>query len=139
MASLNDIAKKLTSLAQLNLTRGRTKAYKTGNLYENIGSYNTPNRVLGKTKLGKQRLSKTDTRYGIELNLTYNPPGGTPPATYGKYVEEGTVNMPARPFAEEAINSPIIDRMIEEYVGIYVDETIVPSIDESLKMFDDIE
>ena len=136
MASLNDIAKKLTSLAQLNLTRGKTKAYKTGNLYENIGSYNTPNRVLGKTKLGKKRLSKTDTRYGIELSLTYNPPG----ATYGQYVEEGTEKMqPPRPFAEEAINSPIIDRMIEEYVGIYVDETILPSIDESLNMFDDIE
>ena len=135
MATLNDIAKKVSSLAQLNLTRGKTKAYKTGNLYENIGSYNTPNRVLGKTKLGKKRLSVTDTRYGIELSLTYNPPG----ATYGQFVEEGTRYMDARPFAEEAINSPIIDRMIEEYVGIYVDETIIPSIDESLNMFDDIE
>jgi hypothetical protein len=135
MATLNDIAKKVSSLAQLNLTRGKTKAYKTGNLYRNIGSYNTPNRVLGNTKLGKKRLSKTDTRYGIELNLVYNPPG----APYGQFVEDGTVNMPARPFAEEAINSPIIDRMIEEYVGIYVDETVIPSIEESLNMFDDIE
>tara|TARA_R110000868_G_scaffold133859_1_gene345578 strand:- start:1815 stop:2222 length:408 start_codon:yes stop_codon:yes gene_type:complete len=135
MATLNDIAKKVSSLAQLNLTRGKTKAYKTGNLYRNIGSYNTPNRVLGKTKLGKKRLSATDTRYGIELNLVYNPPG----ATYGQFVEEGTKYMDARPFAEEAINSPIIDRMIEEYVGIYVDETIIPSIEESLNMFDDIE
>ena len=135
MATLNDIAKKVSSLAQLNLTRGKTKAYKTGNLYNNIGSYNTPNRVLGNTKLGKKRLSKTDTRYGIELNLTYNPPG----AKYGQFVEEGTRYMDARPFAEEALNSPIIDRMIEEYVGIYVDETIVPSIEQSLNMFDDIE
>jgi len=59
MATLNDIAQKITSLAQLNLTRGYTKAYKTGTLYDNIGSYNTPSRVLGKTKLGKERLSKT--------------------------------------------------------------------------------
>jgi hypothetical protein len=135
MATLNDIAKKVSSLAQLNLTRGKTKAYKTGNLYRNIGSYNTPARVLGKTKLGKQRLSTTNTRYGIELNLVYNPPG----AKYGQFVEEGTKYMDARPFAEDAINSPIIDRMIEEYVGIYVDETIIPSIEESLNMFDDIE
>ena len=135
MATLNDIAKKVSSLAQLNLTRGKTKAYKTGNLYRNIGSYNTPARVLGNTKLGKKRLSASDTRYGIELNLVYNPPG----ATYGQFVEEGTRYMDARPFAEEAINSPIIDRMIEEYVGIYVDETIIPSIEESLNMFDDIE
>ena len=135
MATLNDIAKKVSSLAQLNLTRGKTKAYKTGNLYNNIGSYNTPNRVLGNTKLGKKRLSVSDTRYGIELNLVYNPPG----ATYGQFVEEGTRYMDARPFAAEALNSPIIDRMIEEYVGIYVDETIVPSIEQSLNMFDDIE
>ena len=135
MATLNDIAKKVSSLAQLNLTRGKTKAYKTGNLYRNIGSYNTPARVLGKTKLGKQRLSTTNTRYGIELNLVYNPPG----AKYGQFVEEGTKYMDARPFAEDALNSPIIDRMIEEYVGVYVDETILPSIEESLNMFDDIE
>lgn len=135
MATLNDIAKKVTSLAQLNLTRGRTKAYKTGNLYNNIGSYNTPARVLGNTKLGKKRLSATDTKYGIELNLVYNPPR----ATYGQFIEEGTVNMDARPFAQEAIDSPIIDRMIEEYIGLYVDETIIPSIEESLNMFDDIE
>jgi hypothetical protein len=135
MPSLKDIAEKVSSLAQLNLTRGKTKAYKTGNLYRNVGSYNTPARVLGKTKLGKKRLSTTNTRYGIELNLVYNPPR----ATYGQFVEEGTVNMDARPFAEDAINSPIIDRMIEEYVGIYVDETIIPSIEESLNMFDDIE
>ena len=135
MATLNDIAKKVSSLAQLNLTRGKTKAYKTGNLYRNIGSYNTPARVLGNTKLGKKRLSTTDTRYGIELNLVYNPPG----ATYGQFVEEGTKNMEARPFAAEALNSPIIDRMIEDYVGVYVDENIVASIEESLKMFDDIE
>lgn len=135
MVTLNDIAKKVTSLAQLNLTRGRTKAYKTGNLYNNIGSYNTPARVLGNTKLGKKRLSTTDTKYGIELNLVYNPPR----ATYGQFVEEGTRYMDARPFAQEAIDSPIIDRMIEDYIGLYVDETIIPSIEESLNMFDDIE
>jgi hypothetical protein len=47
MTSLNDITQKITSLAQLNLTRGYTKAYKTGKLYDNVGSYNTPSRVLG--------------------------------------------------------------------------------------------
>ena len=49
MPTLKDIAKQVTSLAQLNLTRGATKAYKTGNLYRNIGSYNTPNRTLERT------------------------------------------------------------------------------------------
>lgn len=129
MATLDDIAIKLTSLAQLNLTRGKTKAYKTGNLYDKVGSYNTPARVLGKTKLGKQRLSKTDTTYGIELSLTYNPPG----ATYGQFIEEGTRYIqPPRPFAEEAIDSPQIDKMIEEYVGVYVEDNVISGIMDEL-------
>lgn len=128
MPTLNDIAKKVTSLAQLNLTRGRTKAYDTGNLYNRVGQYNTPKRVLGETKIGKKRLSKTNQSDTIDLNLVYNPPG----AEYGKFVEEGTKYMKARPFAEEAINSPIIERMIDEYVGVYIEENIIGAIDEEL-------
>ena len=128
MATLNDIAIKLTSLAQLNLTRGYTKAYKTGTLYDNIGSYNTPNRVLGKTKLGKERLSKTKKLETIEFSLTYNPPG----ADYGKFVEEGTRYMDARPFAEEAINSPIIESMIDEYMGVYIQDNVISGIMDEL-------
>ena len=135
MATLNDIAKQVTSLAQLNLTRGATKAYKTGNLYRNIGSYNTPNRVLGNTKLGKQRKKLQDVHYGVELNLVYNPPG----ADYGQYVEEGTSKMKARPFAEEAMNDPSIIRSIEEYLGLYVEENVLPSIMAELDKFDTIE
>jgi HK97 gp10 family phage protein len=135
MRTLADIAKGVTSLAQLNLTRGATKAYKTGNLYRNIGSYNTPNRVLGNTKIGKQRKKLQDVHYGIELNLVYNPPG----ADYGQYVEEGTSKMSARPFAEEAMNDPSIIRMIDEYLGIYVEENVLPSIMSELDKFDTIE
>ena len=135
MKTLADIAKGVTSLAQLNLTRGATKAYKTGNLYRNIGSYNTPNRVLGNTKIGKQRKKLQDVHYGIELNLVYNPPG----ADYGKYVEEGTSKMDARPFAEEAMNDPSIIRMIEEYLGLYVEDNVLPSIMAELDKFDTIE
>ena len=135
MKTLADIAKGVTSLAQLNLTRGSTKAYKTGNLYRNIGSYNTPNRVLGNTKIGKQRKKLQDVHYGIELNLVYNPPG----ADYGKYVEEGTSKMAARPFADEAMNDPSIIRSIEEYLGLYVEENVLPSIMAELDKFDNIE
>jgi hypothetical protein len=128
MPTLNDIAKKLTSLAQLNLTSGYTRAYKTGKLYDNIGSYNTPNRVLGKTKLGKKRLSKTKKIDTLEFDLTYNPPG----ATYGQFVEEGTRYMAARPFAEEAINSPQIETMIDEYMGVYIEENVIAGIMDEL-------
>ena len=135
MATLNDIAKQLTSLAQLNLTKKPNKAYDTGNLYRNIGSYNTPNRVLGKTKMGKKRKKLSNTIETIELNLSYNPPG----ADYGKYVEEGTSKMKARPFAEEAMDSPVLKKMIDDYMGIYVEETIIPGVMDELAMFDDIE
>jgi len=128
MKTLEDIAIKITSLAQLNLTRGYTKAYKTGTLYDNIGSYNTPNRVLGKTKLGKERLSKTKKLETIEFSLTYNPPG----TDYGKFVEEGTRYMDARPFAEEAINSPIIESMIDEYMGVYIQDNVMSGIMDEL-------
>jgi hypothetical protein len=128
MPTLNDIAKKITSLAQLNLTSGYTRAYKTGNLYDRVGSYNTPSRVLGKTKLGKKRLSKTKKLDTLEFDLTYNPPG----AEYGQYVEEGTRYMDARPFAEEAINSPQIETMIDEYMGVYIEENIISGIMDEL-------
>ena len=129
MATLNDIAIKLTSLAQLNLTRGYTKAYKTGNLYDRVGSYNTPARVLGKTKLGKERLSKTKKLDTIEFSLTYNPPG----AEYGKFIEEGTRYIqPPRPFAEEAINSPQIERMIDQYMGVYIEDNVISGIMDEL-------
>ena len=128
MATLNDIAKKITSLAQLNLTSGYTRAYKTGNLYDRVGSYNTPNRVLGKTKLGKKRLSKTKKIDTLEFDLTYNPPG----AEYGQYVEEGTWKMPARPFAQEAIDSPQIETMIDEYMGVYIEENVIAGIMDEL-------
>lgn len=128
MPTLNDIAKKITSLAQLNLTRGYTKAYKTGKLYNNVGSYNTPSRVLGDTKLGKKRLSKTKQVDTIEFSLSYNPPG----APYGKYVEEGTKYMDARPFAQEAIDSPQIERMIDEYMGVYIEDNVISGIVDEL-------
>lgn len=133
--TLEDVAKKVTSLAQLNLTRGSTRAYKTGNLYNKVGRYNTVDRVLGNKKLGKKRKKLQSFTENIELNLVYNPPG----AEYGQFVEEGTKYMPARPFAEEALNSPIIDKMIDEALGNYVEENILPGLQSELDSFDDIE
>jgi hypothetical protein len=133
--TLEDVAKKVTSLAQLNLTRGKTRAYKTGNLYNKVGSYNTVDRVLGKKKLGKKRKKLESSREDIELNLVYNPPG----AEYGQFVEEGTRYMKPRPFAEEALNSPIIDKMIDEALGNYVEDNILPGLQAELDTIDDIE
>jgi hypothetical protein len=137
MATLNDIAKKVTTLAQLNLTKGYTRAYKTGNLYNRVGAYNTPSRVLGDVNIGKKRLIKKNATDTIDLNLVYNPPG----AEYGQFIEEGYTHvggkkMPAKPFAEEAINSPIIEKMIDDYVGIYIEDNVIASIDEELSLME---
>jgi hypothetical protein len=137
MPTLNDIAKKATSLAQLNLTKGYTRAYDTGKLYNRVGAYNTPDRVLGNTKIGKKRLVKKNTTDTLDLNLVYNPPG----AEYGQFIEEGYTHvggkkMPAKPFAEEAINSPIIEKMIDEYIGVYIEDNLIASIEEELSLME---
>lgn len=123
MPSLQDIAKQITSLAQLNLTRGSTKAYKTGNLFKKIGSYNTPSRMIKQNKLS------------FEIDLDYAPPG----AEYGQYVNNGTSRMKARPFADEAMEDPTVISMMNQYYEDLVDTVIVENIQKELNMFDDIE
>ncbi len=105
------------------MTRGKTKAYKTGNLFQKIGSYNTPNRMI------KQRKSS------FEVELTYGPPG----AEYGEYVNDGTSRMSARPFADEAMNDPTVISMMNEYYEDLVDNLIVANIQKELDLFDDVE
>jgi hypothetical protein len=45
------------------------------------------------------------------LSLTYAPPA----ATYGKFVENGTWKMEARPFAQTAANSMELAQAIDEF------------------------
>lgn len=123
MPTLQDISKQIVSLAQLNLTRGKTKAYKTGNLFRKIGSYNTPNRMIKQKKLS------------FEVELTYGPPG----ADYGEYVNDGTSKMAARPFADEAMNDPTVISMMNDYYEDLVDNVIIANIQKELDMFDDVE
>lgn len=124
MATLNDIAKKITDLTVLNAPK------RTGNLKKQLKAFNTPARVLGKSK--ESPTQKGRMNYGIEFTIDVAPPG----AEYGIFVEDGTRYQSAQKFAERAINSPEVSIMIDEYVGRIVNEQIIKQIEDQLKDFE---
>jgi HK97 gp10 family phage protein len=120
MKSLKDLAGLYKTLAQTNLTTGPTKAYKTGNLYNQIGSRNSADSMISTPSKGK-----------FVLTLNYAPSD----ATYGKFVEEGTRYMDARPFAEKAANDPKLKLEINTFVNGKVDEILVEQMAKMTKEF----
>ena len=116
MPSLQDIAKQISSLAQLNLQRQPTRAIKTGNLLRKVKSANTPAKMI------KELKTKDD--YSFEIELDYAPQG----AEYGQYVNDGTYKMDARPFADNAINDPSVQSMLNQYYEDMVDKLVVGNI-----------
>ena len=100
MKTLKDVAGLYKTLAQTYMINGPWRpAYKTGNLYRQVGDYNTATQMIAEEQ-GKYTLA-----------LTYAPPA----ATYGKYVQNGTWKMEARPFAEYAANSTELAQAINEF------------------------
>ena len=128
MKELEQVAKTFTSLAQLYMVSGDWKpAYKTGNLYNRIGSYNTPNRMI----TSKQAKSSTKLKIpqkSFNVSLQFAPPG----AEYGKWVEWGNdtgvgAGKP-RPFAEKASQDPLLKKTIDAYIGGYMEKDFLPVI-----------
>lgn len=124
MATLQDIAKQISSLAQLNLQRKPTRAIDTGNLLRTIKSYNTPQRMV--------KEIKTKDTYSFEIELDYAPPG----AEYGKFVNDGTYKMKARPFADNALNDPTVIQMMDSYYEDVVDKLVVGNIARELDLME---
>jgi len=120
MPSLQDIAKQISSLAQLNLQRKPTRAIDTGKLLRTVASYNTPQRMV-------KELKTSDT-YSFEIELDYAPPG----AEYGKYVNDGTYKMDARPFATNAMNDPTVLSMLDQYYEDVVDKLVIGNLAKEL-------
>jgi hypothetical protein len=116
MPSLQDIAKQISSLAQLNLQRQPTRAIDTGNLLRKVKSANTPANMV--------KELKTKDSYSFEIELDYAPQG----AEYGEFVNDGTYKMDARPFATNAMNDPTVLSMLDQYYDELVDKLVIGNI-----------
>ena len=124
MPSLQDIAKQISSLAQLNLQRQPTRAIDTGNLLRKVKAANTPAKMV--------KELKTKDSYSFEIELDYAPQG----AEYGEFVNDGTSKMAARPFADNALNDPTINSMLDQYYDELVDKMIIGNIASELDKFE---
>jgi hypothetical protein len=127
MKGLDQVADVYKSLAQLYIVNGKSgwkkPPYKTGNLYNRVGSFNNAsNMVLVRNPRSSTKLKIPNPTFSIALQ--YAPDG----ATYGKFVEEGTSKMDARPFAESAANDPLLKRSIDNAIKGVIDTNIMPVI-----------
>lgn len=100
MATLTQIAATIRTLAQTNLKRGPTRAYKTGNLFRRVGAQNPADKMV------------KETSKSISITLDYAPDG----AEYGKFVHDGTSKMAARPFAKLALDNPVVERQLNDWI-----------------------
>ena len=132
LPELNRVAEVYRSLAQLYIVNGKSgwkkPPYKTGNLYNKIGSYNNAsNMILVRSPRSTTKLKLPNQSFSIALQ--YAPTG----AEYGKFIEEGYTSrgknkVAARPFAEAAANDPLLKRAIDDAMKGIVDDTILPVI-----------
>ena len=132
MPSLKDIAKQIGGLtvAKAPQSLKGTKRRRPGNLKRALARANTPDKVLNTNPKTKS--------FSFEIN--YAPPG----AEYGMFWNDPTVsktvssgktnNVPqAINFAEQAIYSPIVDSMLDDYmdeIGKMVVEQISKAVDD---------
>jgi hypothetical protein len=130
MKTLEEVAQTYAKLSQLYMISGNWKpAYKTGNLYNTIGSYNTAAQMI-------KSAATTTTEYQLPqqtISLQFAPPG----ATYGKWVEWGNgtgvgAGKP-RPFAQQASNDPLLKKTIDEYMGGVIQKDFIPVIEIGIK------
>ena len=131
MATLAQIANKIRDLAVVKAPK------KTGNLKRKLADYNRPSGMI--------KQSKTNTTRSFEFELDVSPPG----AEYGKFWNDPNVSSTVRNgktpnvpksinFAQQAINDPQIQKMIDDYVSQIADEVadeVGKSIERELKDF----
>ena len=118
MATLAQIANKIRDLAVIKAPK------KTGNLKRKLADYNRPSGMIKESKAGAKR--------SFEFELDVSPPG----AEYGKFWNDPNVSSTVRNgktanvpksinFAQQAINDPLVQKMIDDYVSALVDEIAV--------------
>lgn len=95
LQALNTIAQDIRDLLGVYTPVNKNpNAKNRGNLRKKVLQYNTIDRIKGKAK-----GSTLATKYNSSFTVNYAPKD----AEYGKFVEKGTVNMDAQPFAKRAI------------------------------------
>ena len=110
MATLAQISNKIRDLAVLKAPK------KTGNLKRKLADFNRPAGMIKETKAGSKRS------FSFELDVS--PPG----AEYGKFWNDPNVSSTVRNgktpnvpksinFADQAINDPMVQKMIDDYVN----------------------
>jgi hypothetical protein len=137
MKTLEDIAKTYQSLANLYMISGNWKpVFKTGDLYKNIQSFNTPSNMITQQQAASvTSYNLPQTSFTVSLQYAPDIPGAKTgkPTTYGKFVEEGfkhksgTIIGP-RPFAEQASKDPLLKKTIDAYIGGYIEKDFLPVI-----------
>ena len=128
MKEFRQVAESFRTLAKTYMINRSKPAYKTGNLFNTVGSFNKPGRMIksSSTKTGNSIKIETPKVY---ITLNYAPPG----AEYGKFVQNGTSKMKKRPFAEEASKDPLLQKQIDDAINGIVQTTIINAIDIGLK------
>ena len=125
MPTLKDIAKQIGGLAVAKAPK------KTGRLKRALAKANTPSNVLRENPKTKSFSFEIDyAPPGAEYGMFWNDP------TVSKTVRNGkTKNIPeAINFASKAINSPIVDSLLDDYmneIGKQVVEQISKAIDDT--------
>jgi hypothetical protein len=115
MATLAQISNKIRDLAVLKAPK------RTGNLKRKLADFNRPAGMIKETKAGSKRS------FSFELDVS--PPG----AEYGKFWNDPNVSDSVRNgktpnvpksinFAQQAINDPLVQKMIDDYVSSITDE-----------------
>lgn len=126
--SLAQIANRIRDLAVLKAPK------KTGNLKRKLADYNRPAGMIKQSKAGGTR--------SFEFELDVSPPG----AEYGKFWNDPNVSDSVRNgktpnvpksinFAEQALNDPQIQKMIDDFVNEIADEVaaeLASAIDKEL-------
>jgi hypothetical protein len=113
--TLAQIANRIKDLAVLKAPK------KTGNLKRKLADYNRPSGMIKQSKSGGTR--------SFEFELDVSPPG----AEYGKFWNDPNVSETVRRgktpnvpksinFAQQAINDPMIQKMIDDLVSEITDE-----------------
>lgn len=113
--SLAQIANRIRDLAVLKAPK------KTGNLKRKLADYNRPSGMIKQSKAGSKR--------SFEFELDVSPPG----AEYGKFWNDPNVSETVRKgktpnvpksinFAEQALNDPQVQKMIDDFVNEIADE-----------------